>query len=328
MGCFDSNCCLTGLPLHHGDPIRAALIVEGRSARHRGTYVASNWQFMTPPVLSQYNDYGNLTWNLISESERMVLEFVLNMLLPSLEDHKEYSRNFFENKFKNLIPMESIWDHCLHGDIEFDPYRKHRDEYEKWIKDGMQGKVKYPVSHHYPIKLFQGWMCHAWAWDHIHDMLEFEGEEFEKQLTSTFVTNRCVEKLMYEKFPKDADGVFIVNGPEDIREMLKMADWQDFWIFGEQGAFYPELKVLIKRVSNPIFYDTLLDNVDQFKNMFRATVRVVANMIFLRKTITPLTTCGEQYESFEYFGEWTQLVADKVVERIEERRRDYEGDEE
>lgn len=37
MGSFDANCCLTGLPMHQGDPVRAALILRTQSEEQRGS---------------------------------------------------------------------------------------------------------------------------------------------------------------------------------------------------------------------------------------------------------------------------------------------------
>lgn len=82
-------------------------------------------------------------------------------------------------------------------------------------------------------------------------------------------------------------------------------------IVGKDGAFSDYLFQIIKRwynwnISLHEVYET---NISLFKESIINTVRTVYNMWLIRKVILPMSTCGEQYESFEFLPKWTKLIA-------------------
>lgn len=258
MGCFDANCCLTGLPMHQGDPVRAALILRTQSEEQMGVYSGMNWRFWTPPVKSIYNDYGNIHWDKISESQREVLEFFIKMSLESIKDHDRYSKGVFKNK---NISLEEIWNACFHQDVDF----------------YLTANKKRNLS---------PWMCHDWAWQALMDMCPCK---------QSFVDD-------VENSVKDVD-IFNRNMENSFSSSR---------LTSENGCFLIELIVLLRQLK--------LSN--KLKSMLVDTFHLYNNMYLVRKSIAPLTFVGEQYEQFEHFGEWTQLIADKVQESIKKREED------
>lgn len=88
MGCFDANCCLTGLPLQQYDPVRAALVVPSLYRESRGT---QPWLFWTLPVQGQYNDYGSIEWEDVPEDQLQILELILNLTKPHFKKDEKYT---------------------------------------------------------------------------------------------------------------------------------------------------------------------------------------------------------------------------------------------
>lgn len=109
MGCFDSTCCITGLPIHHYDKIKAALLIP--YPYRTPCYVGGDFQFWTLPVTSEYNDYGNIEWKKLKPNEKFVLEFILKLTLPFAGNHK--------------AAYSQLWENLLRGDLEVKlPYRE------------------------------------------------------------------------------------------------------------------------------------------------------------------------------------------------------------
>jgi len=275
MGCFDSNCCLTGLPLHHGDPVRAGLLVPTGEYSFV-CYAGSSYQFWTLPVKSTYNDYGDIERNDASDEEWAVVELLLKSSLPALEDHVEYSRKVFETTPKNKIKTEDLWEACWRGDIELDPYRE-------------EGKVSRQEARFRGIYVNQNkpailcpWMCHDWAWDAL---LKIGGSERLKKGVELFCSN-ILNDSVYGSYDESI-AAFVDGGRSGISTNMArlLADKSDF----------AEIR-------------------DTFAKMLLETATVVLNMHKIRKHLIPMTTVGEQYEQFEYLPNWTRLVAKKTTE--------------
>lgn len=56
MGCWDETCCISGLGIKCGDPIRFAVVEKQKD--YGVTYTCDLWRFMTPAFKGIYNDYG------------------------------------------------------------------------------------------------------------------------------------------------------------------------------------------------------------------------------------------------------------------------------
>lgn len=315
MGCFDANCCLTGLPLHDGDPIRAALLLPNQGVP-TGCYPGGKYQFWTLPVESIYNDYGNLTWKKIPKDQKEVLEFILKFTLPALEDHEEYSRNTFD-KGKSKFTAEKIWDICIHQEVDLDPNRPSRNAWKKWAEEGSD-PAKRPVGYLSKTNIdtkgpveFEPWMCHSWAWDHLRDIQAVEPiwrnlkEEVDQEIELFLKTSKMIE----EESP----------GDDKLSWRLAMTEFRA--INGEYGGIERNLRQVILYLEGKA-HDEFVAILPTFKKMLKETVNTVANMIYLRKHLFPMTTVGEQYEQWEHYPAWISLIQDKMNETIKKREED------
>lgn len=57
MGCFDSVCSVSNIPVHHGDEI--VMIYLG-TVTEAGRYGSMRWQPIAPALYGEYNDYGDI----------------------------------------------------------------------------------------------------------------------------------------------------------------------------------------------------------------------------------------------------------------------------
>lgn len=60
MGCFDYHCCVTGLPIRAGDPIKFILLGENPYERDTIIGMGDYWYLRTWPLRAEYNDYGSI----------------------------------------------------------------------------------------------------------------------------------------------------------------------------------------------------------------------------------------------------------------------------
>lgn len=312
MGSFNTNCCLTGLAITRGDPIRAALLVPNGDLS--SCYAGSSYLFWTPPVQSEYDDYGNLEWNDIPQEQKTVLEFILKIIKPALEDKENYSRGFFD---KGEPELRDIWTACIRDDIVLDPKRKIRNANKVWIDGGRiveRTIVKEYMQGDYQAMHFKPWMCHDWAWDELLKMgPDEENPNLTKAIDNFFITYKVICDRLDKEF-----------GTTKPRSDLYMDAWweatsrDNSWLYGDQGSFDVRLALLVRDLHsvNPECHHELLTLIEPFKQMLRDTSKVVRNMYYIRKSIMPTITVGEQYEQWEYLKPWTKLIADKAAEIV------------
>jgi len=60
MGCFDYRCCVTGLPIRAGDPVKFILLGENPYERDTIIRMGDYWYLRTWPLRAEYNDYGSI----------------------------------------------------------------------------------------------------------------------------------------------------------------------------------------------------------------------------------------------------------------------------
>ena len=64
MGCFDYRCCVTGLPIRAGDPIKFILLAENPYERDTIIGMGDYWFLRSWPLRGEYNDYGSIDLTL------------------------------------------------------------------------------------------------------------------------------------------------------------------------------------------------------------------------------------------------------------------------
>lgn len=178
MGCFDSNCCLTGLPLHYNDKVKAAIIIEDPFMDGYYGSPASSWQFITPPISSSYNDYGNIEFNEVNQDEVKLLDLFFQFWKPGLELREQYPSVDIKSD-KTSWTTQEMWDACIHRHMVYDPNRSRRKEIITWQSAGCPKETK-PVDwfkfrreDKYPVyetksHVLAPWMCHEWAWNTLY----------------------------------------------------------------------------------------------------------------------------------------------------------------
>ena len=62
MGSFDYTCCVSGLPISDGTPIRYLLLTENpyNSPAEHTCYIDDRWALRTFPLRAEYDDYGSV----------------------------------------------------------------------------------------------------------------------------------------------------------------------------------------------------------------------------------------------------------------------------
>ena len=297
MGCFDSNCCITGLPITYKDPIKMGLISS--VSEDHVCHVGDAYQFWTLPISGRYNDYGSI--EEIPDEDQQLMDIFINLLKPGFRDHEEYSRKFFEDNHRVRTSID-YWNALSSNDIEYDPEREIRYARNEWIKNGskeeekpekwfLMGYLKEPVK-------FCPWMCHEWAWNELLNQSKrnkFPYPAMQEQLTNFFMTYDELEKL-----------------EETKKWRIRTSDF--YYLFGDQAGLHETLRELI-RDSN----EEGVEYSEYFKQKFIETLQFCSSMYLIRKNIIPMTTVGMQHEDFSYLLSWTKLVAEKAQEHLDKR---------
>jgi hypothetical protein len=89
MGSFDYTCCVSGLPIGAGDPVRYILL-QASPFSERGDYAngAEEWYIRTPPIRAEYNDYGSIEDCKDPSIQRLWLDaFKLDLVEKGLGDN-------------------------------------------------------------------------------------------------------------------------------------------------------------------------------------------------------------------------------------------------
>ena len=317
MGCFDSNCCITGLPLHHYDKVRAAIITPYQPEQH-SCYIGSAFQFWTMPVSSTYNDYGNLEWGDIEDEHKWGLEYILKLTLPGMKDHEEYSRKVFENNKK--LSLNELWDNMFRGQIDLDPDRDLRNAFKKWQEDGCVEEDR-PVGMFASDPMsFRAWMCHEWAYQEVLNL-----EPVNKSILE-HADNYC---YTHDDFDAEMEGV---NRGDDATDeeieqfheaFFKYSNSNKHWVEGDQGGIAQDVRRIIQsgvgRGVRPIDQTEFTANRDAFKQRLIETAQFCHNLFLIRTILMPMTTFGTQYDEWDIFPKWTALVASKAEEKRQQR---------
>jgi hypothetical protein len=337
MGCFDSTCCLTGLPIKENDPIRIGLIVESNSGlKHEeyGIYPATSYSFLTPAFSSVYNDYGNLKWSKIDPEHLPIVNMFVDIIRLGLGSSTFGKNDVITDETTN----EKVWDYIVYHHFELDPNKELRENYKKWENSGKPEDSKPADWPKYKLPYYgldktnvNVWMCHSWAFDHVRDMHKLYNEA-EQELDQLLITRSIAEEALYEKYPKNEDGTWTPKNEDGTLD--KDADYALYKtispsdlrrIFDDQGAFDMFIRRMVYKLDkiSPSAFKLFVENKDQFRKLMQETLTVTLNMRLIRKIIHPVTTCGMQHDNYKYLSPWTKLVNEKLQDLKKTRDEEY-----
>lgn len=327
MGCFDSTCCLSGLPIKENDKIKIALITESNSTLKvidYGVYPATTFSFLTPAFSGKYDDYGGIKWSSLNKKELPIVDMFLYMLKDAFKSNR---KDINVNNSSN----QDMWANISYHHLDLDPNKERREEIEKWEKDGKpkesepipwyEYKEKFPYHSNEKTNVYV-WMCHDWAFEYVLNMHNKLSKECEEELDFLLITQSMADAMALEKFPKNEDGSW---KDEAIDEVFKITNKDLRRVFDDQGAFnFFIRKIMIKldEISSTAF-DLFYNNKNQFRQMMKKTLLVSKNMRLIRKIISPVTTCGMQTDDYQYLSPWMNVVNDKVQKLKKDRDDEY-----
>lgn len=293
MGCFDSNCCVTGLPIHEDDPVKMGLLSSVGDYDHV-CYVGDAFQIWAFPVSGLYDSYGSIT--KIPEADQQYMDTFIDLLRPHLHDHEQYSRKIFEDANKKHSSL-SLWNYLACDNIEFDSEYDARQIVAEWVKNGKKEEEK-PRGYFWNLKKpvhLRPWMCHEWAWNEVLNLSNFPCTDAEEQMETLFMPNR---------------------DQMDDMQRFKLITSEFWYLFGEQAGIHSELKELIADAieGGQVF-------TEYFKEKFFETIKFCCKLHLIRKHLAPMTTIGMQHDDFSYMLGWSKLVAKKATE-LKKKRED------
>lgn len=327
MGCFDSTCCLSGLPIKENDKIKIALITESNSSLKTidyGIYPATTFKFLIPLFSGIYNDYGNIDWSSLNPKELPIMNMFLDML-------KDAFKSNIKDIDVNNLSNQDMWANISYNHLDLDPNKERREEIEKWEKAGKpkesepipwyEYKEKLPYHSNEKTNVYV-WICHDWAFNYVMKMHNKLSEECEEELDFLLITQSIADAMALEKFPKNEDGSW---KDEAISEVFRITNKDLRRVFDDQGAFnFFIRKIMIKldKIS-PSAYKLFSDNKKQFRKMMKETLLISKNMRLIRKIISPVISCGMQHDNYQYLSPWMNIVNDKVQKLKKDRDDDY-----
>ena len=303
MGCFDSNCCVTDLPIKEGDPIMMGLLEY--EDHHGKCYVGSSYKFVLLPIQGIYNDYGFTDWENVPEEDLNILETSIKPYQPhitsSYDKEIEEKRKCFKTAFELLF----------HQQAEFYIDKENHLNYQRWISsDRSTPKPKQPDlwAGKYIIKPF---MCHKWAFDEVRNLQEYNlGACDEEQLKPQYILptieeyNHAMDMKQEHFYSKENPT------PEDYeiyREFNKVTGCENR-NFGEQDGISMFWK---HRLMNLELNEQQREPLFQ---RFKITHHFCRNLYFLRKPLRELNNVGPQHDNFKIITQFSKLIGQKARE--------------
>jgi hypothetical protein len=278
------------------------------------------------PVSSEYNDYGNIEWDGIADEHRFGLEFILNLMLPAMRDHEQYSRKVLENN--KVLTLNELWDSILHGSLDFDPDRELRNEWKQWKEDGCDEDNRPQGFWPSDAITFFPWMCHEWAYQEVLNIHRDLGNTKLTEVLNEHADNYCYTRTDFEAEVKEKGLKCGDDATEEERHAWYKAfsKWQDasrHWVEGEQGGIAQDVRRMIQsgpgRGIADIDQTELIANREAFKARIVETATFCNNLFCIRKLLMPMTTFGSQYDDWDVLPKWTALIASKAEEKRQER---------
>lgn len=131
MGCWNGSCAMTGLPVHHGDPVRVFLLVE-REFHGSHCYNDAYWAPMHYHFKGEYNDYG-----AVEECTGEMIPFILDIIKRNLVEMEQGDNEYHD------IPVKADE---MDLELLFEADHEHRLKLKSPYR-GFGGKTEFSVSH-------------------------------------------------------------------------------------------------------------------------------------------------------------------------------------
>lgn len=295
MGCFDSTCCLTDLPISSGDPVMAGILIENEREGFQACYVGDQYQFFALPIQSTYNDYGSIDHADVSAGDKRLLKFMMKIYRHGIFDHERYSRDIL--KGSGSIAPEELWDCCFNSELEWDPDRPER-----------QQKANQPTRIILPRRLLYPWMCHKWAWDAMLEMSPFD-PGLDRHIDIVLAPR---PKVMSD--PPSMKGKLTEKQVEDLVNQMTTYSTEfsgsSWHVSGDQAGISRTLIDTVRYTQNKISSQVS----KSLRDAYRDTLHVNMNSYFTRRILQPMSTFGEQHCDCSLPHSFHQLVADKAKE--------------
>lgn len=143
MGCFDYRCCVTGLPIRAGDPIKYVLLTENPyDDRMDITGMGDYWFLRTWPLRAEYNDYGSI--DSFDETSPGVWA-VVEGLKKDLIEVGTGDNSCHDVPTKHGMPFEDILTAVQEGqvlvDSAFDPHAELHQRIDASLKASIWTKI-------------------------------------------------------------------------------------------------------------------------------------------------------------------------------------------
>ena len=292
MGCFNTFCCVTDLPICYQEPVAFGLIAKTRDSRFdrdgQTESTCGHYGFVTPIFKSFYNDYGSVEYKEISPKPLWNnIWSSISSKLKKGERFNSYSRNKDENNFHNLI----------YGDTQF------------FIEDRNFGDN---------LKNCYIWICHEWAFD---ELLKFEDsfdeklkEQVENYLMKGYVPEDIAEPyfLGLRKYEKDSEEQKIAF---ENYSKWKIKTDNCLRIEGDQGVFPHWVRFYLHRGHDSFFEWTEPFRDDYRKELYTTSCFVHRLKSIGRGVLPPLFHAGQENSQNALL--WNKLVAQKTQDREE-----------
>lgn len=110
MGSFLMTCCVSGLPIEAGEPVRWFLLVQNPHFDHLAVYPDSRWVPRTWPIKAVYNDYGSIgSWEEGPLLDSILEGFKTDLVELGVGDNQIHDVAVFKGmSFKELL--EALWE--------------------------------------------------------------------------------------------------------------------------------------------------------------------------------------------------------------------------
>lgn len=114
MGSFASTCCVSGLPIEAGDPVRYFLLMENPYAENSVCEMHGRWVPRTWPVKARYDDYGSIEdWEEGPIQASILRGLALDLVEVGVGDNSAHDvATSKDMSFKTLL--EAIWEGRVH----------------------------------------------------------------------------------------------------------------------------------------------------------------------------------------------------------------------
>ena len=110
MGCFNSVCMLSGLPIQYHDPIVIVFLVE---SNYKSCGPCGNWRLVGIPIEGEYNDYGGIEYVVDDDNCKLMTKYLIENMAAGKNSKEDNSYHCF----KTPTDMESIVKICEYSKL-------------------------------------------------------------------------------------------------------------------------------------------------------------------------------------------------------------------